>query len=81
MYACTSWNIGPYKIQICRIYNTRLRLRNIEEDEHAHYDANFERELDSMKLNMARITNLLEKTLKNIFGEGPSNRSVIFAHA
>jgi len=34
-----------------------------------------------MKLNMARITNLLEKTLKNIFGEGPSNRSVIFAHA
>jgi hypothetical protein len=55
MCACTSWNIGP-----CKIYNTRLQWRNMEDKEHAYHDAYFQRELDSLKLNMVDITDLLE---------------------
>jgi hypothetical protein len=48
------------------------------DEECAHRSAHFQ-ELDSLKINMARITSLLEQTLKNIFGEGSSNRLMPFA--
>jgi hypothetical protein len=51
----------------------------MEEKERAHRDAYFQREMDFLKLNMAHITSLLEQTLKNISGEGPSNWPITFA--
>jgi hypothetical protein len=51
----------------------------MEDEEHVHHDARFQEELDSLKINMARITSLLEQTLKKISGKGPSNRFVSFA--
>jgi hypothetical protein len=78
---CTSWNISPSKIQTRRIYNTWLQRSIIEDEECAHCDAHFQEELDSLKLNMARITSLLEQTLNNISSEGSSNRLVNFAQA
>jgi hypothetical protein len=48
------------------------------DEECAHRGAHFQK-LDSLKINMARITSLLEQTLKNIFCEGSSNRLVPFA--
>jgi hypothetical protein len=51
----------------------------MKDEEHVHYDARFQEELDSLKINMAHITSLLEQTLKKIFGKGPSNRFVSFA--
>jgi len=47
-------------------------------EERAHRDAHFQEELESLKASVARLTSLLEQTLKNTFGEGPSNRSAIF---
>jgi hypothetical protein len=46
--------------------------------ERAHRDANFQEELESLKTSMARLTRLLEQTLVNTSGEGPSNRPVTF---
>lgn len=48
------------------------------DEERAHRGAHFQ-ELESLKINMDRITSLLEQTLKNIFGKGLSNRLVTFA--
>eukprot|EP00258_Populus_trichocarpa_P031831 XP_024447850.1 uncharacterized protein LOC112325480 [Populus trichocarpa] len=50
----------------------------MEDEEHAHRDAHFQEELESLKTSVARLTSLLEQTLRNASGEGPSNRPVTF---
>ena len=50
----------------------------MEDEEHAHRDAHFQEELESLKTSVARCTSLLEQTLRNASGEGPSNRPVTF---
>jgi hypothetical protein len=50
----------------------------MEDEEHAQRDAHFQEELESLKTSVARLTSLLEQTLRNTSGEGPSNRPVTF---
>jgi len=50
----------------------------MEDEERAHRDAHFQEELESLKASVARLTSLLEQTLRNVSGEGPSNRYAIF---
>jgi hypothetical protein len=50
----------------------------MEDEERAHRDTHFQEELESLKTSVARLTSLLEQTLRNTSGEGPSNRPVIF---
>ena len=50
----------------------------MEGEERAHRDTHFQKELESLKASVARLTSLLEKTLRNASGEGPSNRPAIF---
>ena len=50
----------------------------MEGEERAHRNAHFQEELESLKASVARLTSLLEQTLRNAFGEGPSNRPTIF---
>jgi len=50
----------------------------MEDEKHAHRDAHFQEELESLKTSVARRTSLLEQTLRNASGEGPSNRPVTF---
>jgi len=50
----------------------------MEEEECAHRDANFQKELESLKARVALVTNLLKQTLRNAFWEGPSNQPIIF---
>jgi len=50
----------------------------MEDKECAHRDAHFQEELESLKASVARLTSLLEQTLRNAPGEGPSNRPNIF---
>jgi len=54
----TCSNICPQKAQIYRVYDTWLWQRNMKNKEHARRD-----ELDSLKVNMARIVSLLEQAL------------------
>ena len=54
-------NIGPQ-----RVYNTRLRARNMEDEGRAHRDTHFQEELESLKTSVARLTSLLEQILENI---------------
>ena len=62
-------SIGPQ-----RVYNTRLRTRNMEDEERAYREAHLQEELDSLKDSVARLTSLLEQALRNTSGEGPSAR-------
>jgi len=50
----------------------------MEDEERAHRDAHFQEELESLKASVAHLTNLLEQTIRNVSGEGPSNRPAIF---
>jgi len=50
----------------------------MEDEERAHRDAYFQEELESLKTSVVRLTSLLEQTLRNTFGEGPSNQPVTF---
>jgi hypothetical protein len=50
----------------------------MEGEERAHRDAHFQEELESLKASVARLTSLLEQTLRNTSGKGPSNRPAIF---
>ena len=50
----------------------------MEDEERAHRDAHFQEELESLKTSVARLTSLLEQTLRNTSGEGPSNPPVTF---
>ena len=49
----------------------------MEGEERADRDAHFQEELESLKASVARLTSLLEQTLRNASGEGPSNRPTI----
>jgi len=69
----SSQNIGPQ-----RVYNTRLRARNMEDEERAYREAHFQEELDSLKDSVPRLTSLLEQALRNTSGEGPSTRPATF---
>jgi len=66
-------NIGPQ-----RVYNTRLRARNMEDEERAYREAHFQEELDSLKVSVAPLTSLLEQALRNTSSEGPSTRPATF---
>ena len=46
----------------------------MEDEEHAHQNAHFQEELNALKDSVARIASLLEQTLRNASGEGPSTR-------
>ena len=46
----------------------------MEGEERADRDAHFQEELESLKASVARLTSLLEHTLRNASVEGPSNR-------
>ncbi|XP_024439614.1 uncharacterized protein LOC112323885 [Populus trichocarpa] len=50
----------------------------MEDEERAQRDAHFQEELEYLKTSVARLTSLLEQTLRNTSGEGPSNRPVTF---
>jgi hypothetical protein len=50
----------------------------MEDEERTHCDAHFQEELESLKTSVARLISLLEQTLRNTFGEGPSNNPVTF---
>jgi hypothetical protein len=50
----------------------------MEDEERAQRDAHFQEELESLKTSVARLTSLLEQTLRNTSGEGPSNPLVTF---
>ena len=69
----SNWNIGPQKV-----YNTRLRARNMEDEERAQRDAYFQEELESLKTSVAHLTSLLEQTLRHTSGEGPFDWPVTF---
>ena len=47
-------------------------------EERTQRDAYFQKHLESLKTSVAHFTSLLEQTLRNTFGEGPSNRPVTF---
>jgi hypothetical protein len=51
----------------------------MKDEEHTHYDAHFQKEQDSLKVNMVHITTLHEESLKHLFSGGLSNRPVTFA--
>jgi len=50
----------------------------MEDKEPTHHDAHFQEELEYLKTSVARLTSLLEQTLRNASGEGPSNRLLTF---
>ena len=50
----------------------------MEGEERAHRDAHFQEELESLKPSVAHLTILLKQTLRNVFGESPSNQSTTF---
>jgi len=50
----------------------------MENEECVQRDVHFQEELESLKTSVARLTSLLEQTLRNTSGEGPSNRPVTF---
>jgi hypothetical protein len=53
----------------------------MEDEERAHRDVHFQEELESLKTSMARLTSLLEQTLRNTSSEGPSNWPLTFNQA
>jgi hypothetical protein len=53
----------------------------MEDEERTQLDAHFQEELESLKTSVTCLTSLLEKTLRNTSGEGPSNRPVTFNQA
>lgn len=48
------------RASICKVYNTRLRFRNMKDKERAPRNAHFQKELDSLKVSVARLTTLLD---------------------
>jgi hypothetical protein len=53
----------------------------MEDEERTQLDAHFQEELQSLKTSVTCLTSLLEQTLRNTSGEGPSNRPVTFNQA
>ena len=64
------WNIGPPKDP--KIHYTRLRTKIMENEERAHLEAHYQRELENMKDDIARLTSLLEQALVFKSREGTS---------
>jgi hypothetical protein len=62
-------NIGP----LVKVYKTRLR-KKIENEERAHFKAHYQKELDDVKSNMARMTSLLKQLPRAQSGEGTSSQ-------
>ena len=52
----------------------------MKDEERAHYDAHFQEELESLKVSVASLINLLKQILRNTFGKNPSNQPVTFVH-
>ena len=50
----------------------------MEDEERAQHDASCQEKLESLKTSVAHLTSLLEQTLRNTSGEGPSNRLITF---
>ena len=50
----------------------------MEGEERAHRDAHLQEELESLIASVARLTSLLEQTLRNTSSEGFSNQPAIF---
>jgi len=50
----------------------------MEDEERARCDAYFQEELESLNTSVACLTSLLEQTLRNASGEGPSKWPVTF---
>jgi len=71
-----SWNISPPS----KVYHTRLRSR-MENEERAHLESHYQNELESVKNEVARMTNLLEQLLKAKNREGTSTQPIIGAPA
>ena len=59
----SGWNIDPQRAPIHKVYNTQLRLRNIEDKERVHHNDHFQEELESLKASVGRIATLLEQAL------------------
>jgi hypothetical protein len=56
------WNIdSPLK----PIYNTRSGKRQMENEERAQLEAQHQKEVDNLKEEVARLTSLLEQTLRD----------------
>jgi hypothetical protein len=53
------WNIGP----LTKVYNTRLHKR-MKNEKKVHLEAYYQKELEDVKNNMARMSSLLEQLLK-----------------
>jgi len=53
----------------------------MEDEERAQRDAYFQEELASLKTSVAHLTSLLEQTLRNTSGEGPSTGPATFNQA
>jgi hypothetical protein len=53
----------------------------MEDEECPHRDGYFQEELESLKASGARITSLLEQTLRNTFSESRSNKPPAFVLA
>ena len=51
----------------------------MEKKEHAHCDAHFQDELDSLKASVGSLTSLLEQVLRNTSSESPSTRPAVTA--
>jgi len=64
IHICSGQNIDPQIAPIHKFYKTRLKLRNIQNKKHAHYNAHFKEELDSLKANIVRIDSLLKQALR-----------------
>jgi hypothetical protein len=62
-----SWNIGPTP----KIHNTRSRAR-MENEERAHLESHYQTELESVKNEVSRLTDLLGQLLRAKNGEGTS---------
>jgi hypothetical protein len=76
-HAYPGWNIGPHKALIHKVYNNKLRQRNIEDKECAHHDAHFQKELDSIRLAWLALLAYSSRR-RNTSSEGSSNQAVIF---
>ena len=49
----------------------------MENEERAHLEAHYQRELENMKDDIARLTSLLEQALVSRFGEGTSTQPAV----
>ena len=63
-------NIGP----LAKVHYTRLRKR-MENEERAESESPYQKELEAVRSDVARLTSLLEKALRTRDGEGTSTQT------